>query len=327
MRTGRTRLIVSLTLGLLAWSPAAHAQRAMPVIGYLSVGSQESDSIRLSAFRLGLSEMGYVEGKNFAVEYRWAQGEYDRLSALAADLVRHQVRAIVAGGVPPAVAAKAATATIPIVFNQGIDPVQSGLVASLNRPGGNITGVVNLSVELLEKRLDLLHELLPTTALVALLVNPTNPVTERAIAEAQNGAHSLGFQLKVLKASANSEIDAAFETLAGLGGGALVVYGDPFFTNQKDQIVAQAARHAVPAIYEWREFVLAGGLMSYGTNFADSWRQAGTLAGKILRGVKPADLPVQQAVQLQLVINLNTAKELGLTVPPLLLARADEVIE
>jgi putative ABC transport system substrate-binding protein len=187
--------------------------------------------------------------------------------------------------------------------------------------------VVNLSVELLEKRLDLLHELLPTTALVALLVNPTNPITEQAIAEAQNGAHSLGFQLKVLKASTDSEIDAALETLAGLRAGALLVYGDPFFTNQKDQIVALAARHVIPAIYEWREFVLAGGLMSYGTNFADSWRQAGALTGKILGGAKPADLPVQQAVQLQLVINLKTANALGLTVPLTLLGRADEVIE
>jgi putative ABC transport system substrate-binding protein len=199
-------------------------------------------------------------------------------------------------------------------------------VASLNRPGGNITGVVNLSVELLEKRLDLLHELLPTTALVALLVNPTNPITERAIAEAQNGAHSLGLQLKVLKASTDSEIDAALETLADLRAGALLVSGDPFFTNQKDQIVALAARHVIPAIYEWREFVLAGGLMSYGTNFADSWRQAGALTGKILRGAKPADLPVQQAVQLQLVINLKTANALGLTVPLTLLGRADEAV-
>jgi putative ABC transport system substrate-binding protein len=323
----RREFIILFGGAAVSWPVDAGAQQPMPVIGYLSVGSQESDSIRLDAFRRGLSEMGYVEGKNFAVEYRWAQGEYDRLSALATDLVRHQVTAIVAGGAPPAFAAKAATATMPIVFNQGIDPVESGLVASLNRPGGNITGVVNLSVELLEKRLDLLHELLPTTALVALLVNPTNPVTERAIAEAQNGAHSLGFQLQVLKASTNSEIDAAFETLAGLRAEALVVYGDPFFTNQKDQIVALAARHAVPAIYEWREFVLAGGLMSYGTNFTDSWRQAGVLTGKILRGAKPADLPIQQAVQLQLVINLQTAQALGLTIPPILLARADEVIE
>jgi len=265
--------------------------------------------------------------RNFAIEFRWAQGEYDRLSVLAADLVRHQVTVIVAGGAAPALAAKAATATIPIVFNQGIDPVQSGLVASLSRPGGNITGVVNLSVELLEKRLDLVHELLPTTALVALLVNPTNPVAERAIAEAQSGAHSLGIQLEVLNASTMGEINVAFETLAGVRAGALVVYGDPFFTNQREQIVALAARQVIPAIYEWREFVLAGGLMSYGTNFAASWSQAGALTGKILGGAKPADLPVQQAVQLQLVINLTTAKALGLTIPLTLLGRADEVIE
>jgi putative tryptophan/tyrosine transport system substrate-binding protein len=323
----RRDLVVLLGGATVAWSIGARAQQAMPVIGYLSVGSQETDDFRLSAFRRGLGETGYVGGQNVVIEYSWAEGEFDRLPTLAANLARRQVAVIVSGGAPPAFAAKAATATIPIVFNQGVDPVQSGLVASLNRPGGNVTGVLNLSVELMAKRLDLLRQLLPKTDLVALLVNPTNPAAERAVAEAQDGAHYLGLQLRVLNANTIAEIDTAFESLAALRAGALVVYGDPFFTNRKDQIIALAARHAVPAVYEWREFVVAGGLMSYGTNFSDSWRQAGVLTGKILAGAKPAELPVQQAVEIELVINLQTARSLGLTVPPILLARADEVIE
>jgi putative ABC transport system substrate-binding protein len=323
----RRDLIVLLGGATVAWPAVARAQQPMPVIGYLSVGSQEADGFRLSAFRHGLGETGFVEGQNVVIEYRWAEGEYDRLPALAADLARRQVMVIVSGGAPPAFAAKAATATIPIVFNQGVDPIQSGLVASLNRPGGNVTGVLNLSVELMAKRLDLLRQLLPTTDLVALLVNPTNPAAERAMAEAQQGARALGLQLRVLKASTITEIDAAFDSQTALRAGALLVYGDPFFTNRKDQIIALAARHAIPAVYEWREFVVAGGLMSYGTNFSDSWRQTGVLTGKILSGAKPAELPVQQAVEIELVINLQTARSLGLTIPPILLARADEVIE
>jgi putative tryptophan/tyrosine transport system substrate-binding protein len=323
----RRGLLTLIPVAAIAWPRAARAQQPMPSIGYLSVGSQESDIFRLDAFRRGLGEIGYVEGQNFAVEYAWAKGEYDRLPALAADLVRHQVAAIVAGGAPPAFAAKAATATIPIIFAQGVDPVQSGLVASLNRPGGNITGVVNLSLDLVAKRLELLHELLPSTAAVALLVNPANPATEGAIGEAQNAAHSLGLQLHSLPATSSNEIDAAFETLVRLGASGLVVYGDPFFTNQRLQIVALAARHTVPAIYEWRLFPVAGGLMSYGTDIADSWRQAGIYTGKILNGAKPADLPVQQVVKIELVINLQTAKSLRLTIPLPLLGRADEVIE
>jgi putative tryptophan/tyrosine transport system substrate-binding protein len=249
------------------------------------------------------------------------------LPVLAADLVRRQVTVIFAGGVPTALAAKAATTTIPIVFTLGVDPVQFGLVASLNRPGGNITGVVLLA-ELAAKRLDLLHELIPTAAAVALLVNPTNS----ANAEAQTGslrdaARSLGLQLHVLPASSPSEIDAAFETFIELRAGALVVAGDPFLSNRRAQIVALAARHAVPAIYAWREFATAGGLMSYGTDIADASRLAGEYTGKILKGAKPADLPVQQAVKVEFVINLNTAKTLGLTIPLPLLGRADEVIE
>jgi putative tryptophan/tyrosine transport system substrate-binding protein len=309
----------------VAWPLAARAQQPMPVIGYLGSGPPEPD--RVTAFRQGLNETGYVEGQNVAIEYLWAQGQYDRLPALVADLVRRQVTVIVAAGVPTALAAKAATATIPIVFTLGVDPVQAGLVASLNRPGGNITGVVLLA-EVAAKRLDLLHELVPTSPVVALLINPTNPANaEVQTRSLQDAARSLGPQLHVLRASTVSEIDAAFGTLVELRAGALVVAGDPFLTNRRAQIVALAARYAVPAIYAWREFAEAGGLMSYGPDLADSSRLAGVYTGKILKGAKPADLPVEQAVKIQLVINLKTAKTLGLTVPLPLLGRADEVIE
>ena len=318
---------ISLIAGAAAWPLAARAQQPMPVIGYLSPGSPESDAFRLTAFRQGLNETGYVEGQSVAIEYRGAQGENDRLPALAADLVRRQVTVIAAGGPNPAVAAKAATSTIPIVFVVGIDPVQSGLVASLNRPGGNVTGVVILSEELAAKRLDLLHELVPKAAVVAVLVNPTNPVSDPQTRNLQDAARSLGLQLHVLRASTASEIDAAFASLVELRAGALVFGGGPFFTNQRVQIVGLAARHSVPAIYGVRLFPAAGGLMSYGADLADSFRQAGVYAGKILKGAKPADLPVEQAVKLELVINLKTARTLGLTVPLTLLGRADEVIE
>jgi putative ABC transport system substrate-binding protein len=277
--------------------------------------------------RKGLSETGYVEGQSVAIEYRWAQGQNDRLPVLAAELVGRQVTVIATVGPPPAFAAKAATSTIPIVFVVGIDPVQAGLVASLNRPGGNITGVAILSAELAAKRLDLLHELVPTATLVALLVNPTNAVTGSMTRNLQDAAGSLGLQLHVLPASTAGEIDAAFGALAEIRAGVLVLGGDPFFTNQRARIVALAARHAVPAIYGVRLFPAAGGLMSYGPDLADSFRQAGVYTGKILKGAEPAELPVEQAVKVELVINLKTAKRLGLTVPQLLLGRADEVIE
>jgi putative ABC transport system substrate-binding protein len=327
------RDVITLIGGGVATLPlAARAQQktTMPVIGYLSIGSYESDNIppRLTAFRQGLNELGYVEGRNVAIEYLWAQGQYNRLPALATDLVRRQVTVIFAvGGTPPALAAKAATSTIPIVFNLGIDPIQSGLVASLNRPGGNITGVVNFTTELAAKRLDLLHELVPTATVAALLVNPTNPVNDPEMRSAQDAAHALGMQAHVLRASTPSEIDAAFRTILELRTGALVVSGDPILTNRRDQIVALAAGHAVPAIYLWREFAAAGGLMSYGSNLADNYRQAGIYTGKILNGAKPADLPVQQIVKLELIINLRTANQLGLKVPITPLGRADEVIE
>jgi putative ABC transport system substrate-binding protein len=311
-----------------AWPLAARAQQAaMPVIGFLHGASPEGYAPMVTALRQGLKEAGYVEGHNVAIEYRWAEGHYDRLPALAAELVRRQVAGIVTGGTPPAFAAKAATSTIPIVINVGIDPVQFGLVASLNRPGGNLTGLALLTVELAAKRLELLHELLSTATVVAVLVNPTTPLTEPETRGVRDAARSLGLQLHVLNASTESEIDTAFRALVELRAGALVVSVDPFLNNQRAQLVALAARHAVPAIYGVREFATAGGLMSYGNDLADAYRQSGIYAAKILKGAKPADLPVQQVVRVEFVINLNTAKTLGLTFPITMLGRADEVIE
>ena len=324
----RREFIAFIGGAMAGWPLTTGAQQPMPVIGWLSPGSLETDNtVRLSPFRQSLNEAGFVEGQNIVIEYRWAQSQYDRLPALASDLVHRQVTVIAAAGAPPTFAAKAATSTIPIVFVLGIDPVQSGLVAGLNRPGRNITGAAILSVELSAKRLDLLHQLLPTAPVVALLVNPTDPRTEPETRSLQDAARSLGLQLRILSASTASEIDAAFATLSTLRADALAVTGDPLFTNRKDQIIALAARHAMPAIYEWREFAAAGGLMSYGPDLADSYRQAGVYTGKILKGAKPAELPVQQVAKVELVINLKTAKALGLTVPMTLLGRADEVIE
>jgi putative ABC transport system substrate-binding protein len=305
----KRREALTLLGGAAAWPLAARAQQpAMPVIGFLHGASTEGYAPMVTALRQGLKEAGYVEGRDVAIEYRWAEGHYDRLPGLAAELVRRQVAGIVTGGTPPAFAAKAATSTIPIVINVGIDPVQAGLVASLNRPGGNVTGVALLTVELAAKRLELLHESLPTTTVVAMLVNPTTP-------------------LHVVNASTENEIDTAFGTLVELRAGALVVSVDLFLNNQRAQIVALAARHAVPAIYGIREFATSGGLMSYGNDLADAYRQSGIYAAKILMGAKPADLPVQQVVRVEFVINLKTANTLGLTFPITLLGRADEVIE
>ena len=321
----RRALMLLLGAAMTAARPLRAQQKAMPVIGYLSAGSPD---FRLAAFRQGLNETGYVEGQNVAIEYRWAPGQYDQLPALAGDLVRRQVTVIAAVGIPPTFAAKAATSTIPIAFLVGIDPIEFDLIASLNRPGGNITGVAILTAELAAKRLELLHELVPTAAVIALLVNPTDPAaTQSETRNLQDAVRSLGLQLHILPASTPSEIDRAFGTLVELHADALVVSTDPLFTNQRAQIVALAARHAVPAIYVWREFVEAGGLMSYGTDLTDSYRQAGIYTGKILNGAKPADLPVQQVVKVQLFINLTTAKTLGLTIPLTLSGRADEVIE
>ena len=281
----------------------------------------------MTAFHEGLKETGYVESHNVAIEYRWAEGHYDRLPGTAADLVSRHVAVIVAGGTPPALAAKAATSTVPIVINVGIDPVETGIVASLNRPGGNVTGVAVLTVELAAKQLEVLHELLGTSAAVALLVNPDTLLTESQTKAARDAARSLGLQLHVLDASTEDQIDAAFEKLVELRASALLVSVDPFLTKQRAQIVALAAHHAIPAMYGVREFAAAGGLMSYGTDLTDVYRQTGIYAGKILKGAKPADLPVQRMVRVEFVINLKTAKTLGLTFPITLLGRADQVIE
>ena len=324
----RREFITLMGASMAAWPRAARTQQpAMPVIGFLHSASPEAYTSRITAFRQGLKEAGYVEGHNVAIEFRWAEGHYDRLPALAADLVRRQVAEIVTSGTPAALAAKAASSTIPIVILVGVDPVQIGLVAGLNRPGGNVTGLAALTVEVEAKRLEVLHELLRTSAAVALLVNPNNPVTEPETKVIRDAARSLGLQLHVLDASTEGEIDAAFGKLIELRAGGLLVSVDAFLTSQRDQIVALAARHAVPAIYGVREFATAGGLMSYGTDLADAYRQVGIYAGKILKGAKPADLPVQRVVRVEFVINLKTAKTLGLTFPITLLVRADDVIE
>jgi ABC-type uncharacterized transport system substrate-binding protein len=312
-----------------AWPVVAHGQQAMPVIGFLSPGSPEADTGRMNALRRGLAEVGYAEGENVAIDYRGAQNQYDRLPALAVDLVRlrPRVTVIVAAGTPSMLAAKAATNTIPIVFASGLDPVQFGIVASLNRPGGNITGVNTLNSAVLGKQLELLHELVPATGVIALLTNPKsawNEVETKALHEA---ARALGVELRVLNAVNASEIDTAFATILAKEPMPLVVSADPLFTNLRAQLVGLAARQAIPAIYAFRELADAGGLMSYGTNLAAAYRQTGIYAGTILKGAKPSDLPVQQVVKVELIINVRTAKATGLTVPPSILARADEIIE
>jgi putative tryptophan/tyrosine transport system substrate-binding protein len=324
---GRREFITLIGGATAAWPLAARAQQAMPVIGFLSPGSPESDVARLTGVRQGLKESGYVEGQSVAIEYRFARGQNDRLPALAADLVDRRMAGMVTAGTPATLAAKAATATIPIVFNIGVDPVQFGLAASLRRPGGNLTGVVILSADLAAKKLEILHELLPDAAVVAMLVNPANPIVEPESRATQDAARSLGVQLHILRASTAGEIDAVFASLVKLRARALVVGDDSYFINQRAQIMALPALHAVPTISGWREFPVVGGLMSYGTDLADAYRQVGIYAGKILKGANPADLPVQRVVRVEFVINLKTAKTLGLTFPITLLGRADEVIE
>jgi putative ABC transport system substrate-binding protein len=301
-------------------------QKAMPVIGFLHFASPGLFALYVVAFRQGLSETGYVERENLRIEFRWAEGRYERLPALAVDLVSRRVDAIVAFGPPSARAAKNATSTIPIVLSSS-DPVGEGLVDSLARPGGNLTGVSVLTVELLAKRLELLTELVPQAKVIALLMNPNNPDTEPTIRDMREAARTKGVQLPILQARSEGEIDAAFASLVQLQAGGLVVGTDPFFASRREQLVALAARHAVPATYDFREFAAGGGLISYGTSLTAVYRQLGIYAGKILKGAKPADLPVEQPTTFELVVNLKTAAALGLTVPPSILARADEVIE
>jgi len=326
---GRRELLAALGGAAAAWPLAAWAQQpALPVIGFLHSASPAQWQHLLAAFRNGLNDVGYSEGQNVAIEFRWAEGRYERLPSLAADLVGRRVAVITAaGGVPSALAAKAATSTIPIVFLTGEDPVKNGLVASLNRPEGTITGVSFFNAELTAKRLELLRELVPHAARIGLLVNRTNPEGESEPTALRGVADAVGINLQVLGASTASEIDTAFATLSQQRADALIIAGDPFFSAQRAQFVVLAARHAIPAIASSREFVEAGGLMSYGTSRLDAYHQAGTYAGRILKGEKPSDLPVLRATRFELFINLNTAKALGLEIPATLLARADEVIE
>jgi putative tryptophan/tyrosine transport system substrate-binding protein len=308
--------------------PALRAQqKVMPVIGYLGISVPGEFASVVAAFRQGLSEAGWVERQNVEIEYRWAEGRYDRLPALAAYLIGHKVDVIIAVSSASALAAKSATSAIPIVFTAGGDPVEQGLVTSLARPGGNLTGFSILFGELAPKRLELLSELVPQARVIALLVNPNYAGSERIVREVQDAAHAKGVQLHILKAGTESEIDAAFAGLVQLQAGGLIVDADPFFASRMDQLAALAAHYAVPAIYYRREFAAAGGLISYGTSVPAVFRQVGTYAGKILNGAKPADLPVQQPTTFELVVNLKTAKALRLTIPPTILARADEVIE
>jgi putative ABC transport system substrate-binding protein len=324
----RRELITLLGGAAAAWPLAARAQqKAMPVIGFLSSEAPDVFAPRAAAFRRGLSETGYVEGQNLTIEYRWGEGHFDRLPALAADLVGRGVDVIVtSGGNFSALAAKNATSSIPIVFVAGGDPVKAGLVASLARPGGNLTGVNVFAFELWGKRVELISELVPGARALAQLVNPKFPDAERDTAAVQEAARAKGLVLRILNASTESDIDAAFASFVDLQAGGLLV-ADPTYFSRREQIVALAARYAIPTIYDFRVYVAAGGLISYGTSLTDTYRNVGTYVGKILKGAKPADLPVEQPTRFELVINLNTAKALGLTVPPSILARADEVIE
>ena len=325
----RREFIILLGGAATAWPITARAQQPpMPVIGFVNAASAQGYARQLAAFLKGLNETGYVEGHNVAIEYHWAEGQNDRLPAMATDLVHRQVTVIAATSTPAALAAKAATTTIPIVFETGSDPIHLGLVASLNRPGGNVTGVTGLLVETTPKGLELLHELLPAASVVALLVNPADPVpSERRVTQVRSAAHTLGLELHVLNATSERDFDGVFANLIQLRAGGLVIGANAFFTSRIERLAALTVHHKVPAIYQLREFAAAGGLMSYGSDVTDSYRLAGIYTGRIVRGDKPADLPIQQATKIELYINLKTAKALGISVPLPLLGRADEVIE
>jgi putative tryptophan/tyrosine transport system substrate-binding protein len=326
----RRREFISLLGGVAAaWPLMARAQQTMLVVGFLGTSSPDLFAQPLRAFREGLRETGYIEGRNVTIEFRWANGQNDRLPELAADLVRRQVSVIAApGSTPAALAAKAATTTIPVVFQVGVDPVVAGLVTSLARPDGNVTGVTNINTELVSKRLELLREVVPKATVVALLVNPTSrEITESVSRDLHSTARALGLQLHILRASTDRDFDTVFATLAQLRAGALVIAPDAFFISRNEQLGALTARHAVPAVTQFREFAVAGGLMSYGGSFTEPTRQVGIYTGRILKGEKPHNLPVQQTTKVELVINLRTAKALGVTVPQSVQNRADEVIE
>ena len=325
----RREFIKVIAASAAAWPIAARAQQApIPVVGFINAASAQNYTRQLAAFLKGLGESGYVDGRNVAVKYRWAEGQNDRLPAMAADLVHRQVAVMAATSTPAALAAKAATTTIPIIFELGSDPVELGLVASLSRPGGNVTGVIQWNIEVAPKRLEVLHELLPTARVMALLVDPTDPTNAKTtVSEVSAAAKTFGLQLHVLKASNENDFTGVFAKLIQLGAGGLVVGGGAFFVSHEKQLAALTVRHAVPAASEHREFAAAGGLLSYGSDITDAYRLTGIYTGRILRGDKPAELPVQRATKVELYINLKTAKALGLNVPPALQARADEMIE
>jgi len=325
----KRRDFISLMSGTaLAWPLAARAQQtASPVVGFLNTQSAADSTQYIAGFRRGLSQTDFVEGSNVTVDYRWAEGQYDRMPGAAADLVKRGVAAILAAYFPAVLAAKAATSTTPIVFISGLDPVESGLVSSLNRPGGNLTGLSIYNASLVAKRLEQMHQLVPQANAIALLINPATPASHAMEIEATSAAKTFGLRLVLLRASAASDIDAAFATLPEERAGALIVAGDSFFESRFQKILALAAQYKIPASYSRREDTIAGGLMSYGANLAELYRQAGVYVGKILKGAKPADLPVEQATKVELVVNLKTARALGVEMPTAILVRADEVIE